>query len=92
MMNTPLHPCPPRVWLITGATSGIGGEPTRQALGAGEAVAALALNTEPLAEFDDCPLLRRIDADVRDAASVQAAVDDAVGRFGRIDVVANNAG
>jgi NAD(P)-dependent dehydrogenase (short-subunit alcohol dehydrogenase family) len=37
-------------------------------------------------------LLHRIDTDVRDAASVQAAVDGTVGRFGRIDVVANNAG
>ena len=92
MMNTSLHPSPPRVWLITGATSGIGGELTRQALGAGEAVAALARNTEPLAEFDGCPLLHRIDTDVRDAPSVQAAVDSAVARFGWIDVVANNAG
>jgi NAD(P)-dependent dehydrogenase (short-subunit alcohol dehydrogenase family) len=81
-----------QVWLITGATSGIGRELTRQALDAGEAVAALARHTKPLVEFEPNPLLLRVDTDVRDAASVQAAVDSTVGHFGRIDVVANNAG
>lgn len=85
-------PIPPRTWLITGATSGIGLELTRQALDAGEAVAALARDTQWLIEDADNPLLLAIDTDVRDAASVQAAVKDAVTRFGRIDVVANNAG
>jgi short subunit dehydrogenase len=83
---------PLRTWLITGATSGIGLELTRQALDAGEAVAALARHTGPLLEFDGNPKLLAIATDVREASSVHAAVNDAVARFGRIDVVANNAG
>jgi NAD(P)-dependent dehydrogenase (short-subunit alcohol dehydrogenase family) len=83
---------PLRTWLITGATSGIGRELTRQALEAGEAVAALARHIKPLLEFDGNPNLLAIATDVRDASSVRAAVNDAVARFGRIDVVANNAG
>ncbi|WP_445166040.1 SDR family NAD(P)-dependent oxidoreductase [Mycolicibacterium sp. Dal123E01] len=83
---------PRRTWLITGATSGIGRQLTQQALDAGESVAALARDTRPLVGVDDNPRLLAIDTDVRDAASVQAAVEGAVTRFGRIDVVANNAG
>jgi NADP-dependent 3-hydroxy acid dehydrogenase YdfG len=91
-METLRPPTLDRIWLITGASSGIGRELTRQALDAGEAVAALARNTQPLVENGGNPLLLAIDTDVRDAAAVQAAVDSAVARFGRIDVVANNAG
>jgi NADP-dependent 3-hydroxy acid dehydrogenase YdfG len=92
VMETLRPPTLDRIWLITGASSGIGRELTRQALDAGEAVAALARNTQPLVENGGNPLLLAIDTDVRDAAAVQAAVDSAVARFGRIDVVANNAG
>jgi NADP-dependent 3-hydroxy acid dehydrogenase YdfG len=91
-MKTLPTPTIDRIWLITGASSGIGRELTRQALDAGEAVAALARNTQPLVKNGGNPLLLAIDTDVRDAAAVQAAVDSAVARFGRIDVVANNAG
>lgn len=82
-----------RVWFITGATSGIGRELARQALEAGEAVAAVARNTSGLAgQLGQPGLLLAADADVRDEAAVRKAVDGAVSRFGRIDVVANNAG
>jgi NAD(P)-dependent dehydrogenase (short-subunit alcohol dehydrogenase family) len=92
MTDTAPPTAPLRTWLITGATSGIGRELTRQALAAGEAVTALARDTRSLREFNDYPLLLRIEADVRDAQSMHAAVSAAVTRFGRIDVVANNAG
>ncbi|HEX6520384.1 MAG TPA: SDR family NAD(P)-dependent oxidoreductase [Streptosporangiaceae bacterium] len=83
----------PRVWFITGATSGIGRELARQALEAGEAVTAVARNTSDLARQLGKPdLLLAADADVRDEAAVRRAADEAVSRFGRIDVVANNAG
>ncbi|MGW4892978.1 SDR family NAD(P)-dependent oxidoreductase [Kitasatospora sp. NPDC004240] len=84
----------PRTWLITGATSGIGRELTLQALENGESVAALARDTSPLddlARAHDGRLLP-IRADVRDERAVRDAVDGALTRFGRIDVVANNAG
>ncbi|KOV12660.1 cis-2,3-dihydrobiphenyl-2,3-diol dehydrogenase [Streptomyces sp. XY431] len=83
-----------RTWLITGATSGIGRELTLQALENGDNVAALARDTSPLdgtAQAHGGRLLL-VRTDVRDERAVQGAVDAAVARFGRIDVVANNAG
>ncbi|MFF8770172.1 SDR family NAD(P)-dependent oxidoreductase [Kitasatospora sp. NPDC015120] len=84
----------PRVWLITGATSGIGRELTLQALENGESVAALARDTAPLAEVADAygERLLAVQADVRDEQAVRAAVERTLARFGRLDVVANNAG
>lgn len=65
----------------------------RHALDTGEAVVAVARDTKNLVEeLGANDLLLPIDADVRDEASVRAAVEQAVDRFGRIDVVANNAG
>jgi NAD(P)-dependent dehydrogenase (short-subunit alcohol dehydrogenase family) len=81
-----------RVWFITGASSGIGRELARQALDAGEAVAAVSRNTAGLAELGKPDLLLAVDADVRDEAAVRKAAEAAASRFGRIDVVANNAG
>lgn len=83
------------VWFITGATSGIGLELVRQALLAGERVAAVARNVEDLSDsVADLGIadLVAINADVRDRAAMQEAVDRTVEVFGRIDFVANNAG
>ncbi|MEU2030270.1 SDR family NAD(P)-dependent oxidoreductase [Nocardia amamiensis] len=80
------------VWFVTGASSGIGRELVRQALEAGEAVAAVARHAAALGELGDADMLLTIDADVRDETAVRKAVEQTVARFGRIDVVANNAG
>ncbi|MET8540916.1 SDR family NAD(P)-dependent oxidoreductase [Kitasatospora sp. NPDC004799] len=84
----------PRTWLITGATSGIGRELTLQALESGDAVAALARDTAPLDELAGAygERLLPVPADVRDEQAVREAVERTLARFGRIDVVANNAG
>jgi NADP-dependent 3-hydroxy acid dehydrogenase YdfG len=82
---------PSPVWFITGATSGIGQELVQQALAAGESVVAVARDTSNLADPQSDRLLA-LDADVRDEGDVQKAVEQALSRFGRIDVVANNAG
>jgi len=81
-----------RVWFITGASSGIGRELARQALDADEAVAAVSRNTAGLTELGKPDLLLTVDADVRDEAAVREAAEAAASRFGRIDVVANDAG
>ena len=82
-----------KTWFITGASSGIGRQLALAALARGEKVAAAARNIAPLAElaqaFPDQVL--PIALDVRIEQSVQDAVQQTVNRFGRIDVVANNA-
>ncbi|HLM05785.1 MAG TPA: SDR family oxidoreductase [Blastococcus sp.] len=82
-----------KVWLVTGAGRGMGTDIARAALAAGHAVVATGRNAERVAAavgaHDD---LLATALDVTDPASVQAAVDAAVTRFGRIDVLVNNAG
>jgi NAD(P)-dependent dehydrogenase (short-subunit alcohol dehydrogenase family) len=82
-----------KVWLVTGAGRGMGTDIARAALAAGHAVVATGRNTDrvstALGAHDD---LLAVALDVTDPASVSAAVDAAVGRFGRIDVLVNNAG
>jgi NAD(P)-dependent dehydrogenase (short-subunit alcohol dehydrogenase family) len=82
-----------KVWVITGAGRGMGAEIARAALEAGHAVVATARNTSTvtaaLGRDDD---LLAVKLDVTDPADAQAAVQAAVGRFGRIDVLVNNAG
>ncbi|MFF4381705.1 SDR family NAD(P)-dependent oxidoreductase [Kitasatospora sp. NPDC001547] len=94
MNGTSNQQAQPRTWLITGATSGIGRELTLQALENGEAVSALARDTTALDELTEAhrDRLLLIPTDVRDERAVREAVEHTLTRFGRIDVVANNAG
>ena len=82
-----------KVWLVTGAGRGMGTDIARAALAAGHAVVATGRDPERVATavgaHDD---LLAVALDVTDPASVAAAVDAAVDRFGRIDVLVNNAG
>jgi NAD(P)-dependent dehydrogenase (short-subunit alcohol dehydrogenase family) len=82
-----------KVWFITGAGRGMGVDIAKAALAAGHAVVATGRNpdavTKSLGEGDD---LLAVTLDVTDPADAQAAVTAAVERFGRIDVLVNNAG
>jgi NAD(P)-dependent dehydrogenase (short-subunit alcohol dehydrogenase family) len=82
-----------KVWFITGAGRGMGVDIATAALAAGHAVVATARNpgtvTAALGENDD---LLAVKLDVTDPADAAAAVKTAVDRFGRIDVLVNNAG
>ncbi|MEU0092422.1 SDR family NAD(P)-dependent oxidoreductase [Kribbella sp. NPDC006257] len=82
-----------KVWFITGAGRGLGVDIAKAALAAGHAVAATARNAESailaLGKHDD---LLTVDLDVTDPRAAQAAVAATVERFGRLDVLVNNAG
>ena len=83
-----------KTWFITGASRGFGREWTIAALERGDTVAATARDTATLddlvQQFGDELLPLRLDVTDRDA--VRTAVKDAHDRFGRLDVVVNNAG
>jgi NAD(P)-dependent dehydrogenase (short-subunit alcohol dehydrogenase family) len=81
-----------RVWLITGASSGFGRALAEGALARGDSVAAGARRTEALADLTSNERAHALALDVTDAAQRDAAVAESVERFGRIDVLVNNAG
>jgi len=82
-----------KVWFITGAGRGLGVEIAKAALAVGDAVVATGRDTDRVAkaigEAGDL-LVAKLDITNRDDA--EAAVKAAVDRFGRIDVLVNNAG
>ena len=82
-----------RVWFITGAGRGMGVEFAKAALAAGDAVVATGRNTsaviDAVGEADD---LLVVELDITSRADAEAAVQAALARFGRIDVLINNAG
>jgi NAD(P)-dependent dehydrogenase (short-subunit alcohol dehydrogenase family) len=82
------------VWFVTGASRGFGAEIVDQALAAGHQVVATARDPRTvMSRFPDSDdQLLAIALDVTDEAAAKAAVGSAVQRFGRIDIVVNNAG
>ncbi|MGZ4394392.1 MAG: SDR family oxidoreductase [Gaiellaceae bacterium] len=83
-----------KVWFITGTSKGFGRIWAEAALARGDKVAATARDTGSLAELVERygENVLPIGLDVTDKAAVDAAVKDAHDRYGRLDVVVNNAG
>jgi NAD(P)-dependent dehydrogenase (short-subunit alcohol dehydrogenase family) len=82
-----------RVWFITGASRGIGAEIASAALAAGDLVVATARDPRRIAErFGNSEAILPVALDVTSESSIASAVEAALGRFGRIDVLVNNAG
>jgi NAD(P)-dependent dehydrogenase (short-subunit alcohol dehydrogenase family) len=82
-----------QTWFITGAGRGLGVDLTQAALAAGHNVVATGRNPAKIAEaIGEHDNLLVAALDVTDARQAAAAVEAAVERFGRIDVLVNNAG
>ena len=82
-----------KVWFITGAGRGMGTDIAKAALAAGHAVVATGRNPEKVTQaVGDNEDLLAVKLDVTDPADAAAAIQAAVDRFGRIDVLVNNAG
>lgn len=82
-----------KVYFITGAGRGLGADIARQALKAGHRVVATGRRPEKVLEAlgGERDTLLPVALDVTDPDSARSAVDAAVERFGRIDVLVNNA-
>jgi len=82
-----------KVWLITGAGRGLGVDIAKAALAAGHSVVATGRRPEKVAAaIGDHEGLTTTELDVISPSDAQAAVEVAIGRFGHIDVLVNNAG
>ena len=80
------------VWFITGAGRGMGLDITKAALAAGHKVVATGRNTDKVAQaVGESANLLVVKLDVTNPADAESAVKAVIDRFGRIDVLVNNA-
>jgi NAD(P)-dependent dehydrogenase (short-subunit alcohol dehydrogenase family) len=82
-----------KTWFITGAGRGMGVDFTKAALEAGHSVVATGRNPVAVSmALGDAENLLVVKLDITDPQGAEAAVRAGVDRFGRIDVLVNNAG
>ncbi|WP_316830790.1 oxidoreductase [Pedobacter aquatilis] len=83
-----------KVWFITGSSRGLGRSLTEAVLAKGDKVAATARNIDALKDLAEKykEQLLPLTLDVTDYDQVHLVIEAAVGHFGRIDVLVNNAG
>ena len=84
----------PLVWFITGTSQGFGRELVRAALQRGDSVVATSRNPPSVTSaFPDAGnKLFAVSLDLRDEKNISSVVEQAVAKFGRVDVLVNNAG
>jgi len=82
-----------KVWFVTGSGRGLGVEIARKALAAGHAVVATGRNPEAVeTAIGAHENLLAVGLDITDPQAASIAAQAALNRFGRIDVLVNNAG
>ncbi|WP_138753574.1 oxidoreductase [Paenibacillus sinopodophylli] len=82
-----------KVWLITGCSTGFGRELAEATIKAGYNVVVSARNINSIFDLvGDAPNALAVELDVTKNDQIEKAVTAAVERFGRIDVLVNNAG
>jgi NAD(P)-dependent dehydrogenase (short-subunit alcohol dehydrogenase family) len=84
----------PRVWFVTGASSGFGRAISEAALDRGDRLVATGRTLDTVQGLADAQPDRALALrlDVTDPDAARAVVDGAIAHFGRVDVVVNNAG
>jgi NAD(P)-dependent dehydrogenase (short-subunit alcohol dehydrogenase family) len=81
-----------KVWLVTGASRGLGAEVAKAALASGDKVVATGREKQGLDNPSQSDSWLAISMDVTSQEQVESSVRKALNRFGRIDVLVNNAG
>ncbi len=81
-----------KVWMVTGASRGIGAEIAKAAVAAGDKLIATARDARSFDRFKGNDNVIAVAIDVTDEAQVVEGVREGLSRFGRIDVLVNNAG
>jgi len=93
-MNSDKNRVAPKVWLITGCSTGFGRALAEAVLQKGDSLLATAREPDQLhALIKHYPeTAKAVRLDITVSQDIQAAVDTAIATFGRIDVLVNNAG
>jgi NADP-dependent 3-hydroxy acid dehydrogenase YdfG len=79
-------------WFITGCSTGFGRELAQQLLTRGERVVVTARKTEDIQDLAGLGDALALPLDVTDQSQIDSSIKAAIARFGRIDVLVNNAG
>jgi NAD(P)-dependent dehydrogenase (short-subunit alcohol dehydrogenase family) len=83
-----------KVWFITGASTGFGRLLAEEVLKAGGKVIATARNLDKVAALEEQypQTTKALALDVTNTGQIESAVNEAITKFGRVDVLVNNAG
>src|SRR5215470_13961013 len=83
-----------KTWLITGGSKGLGFEITKAALESGDKVVATVRtkSSDLYASLNNHPDLLIVEMDVTSETGVKNAVSKGIAKFGKFDIVLNNAG
>ena len=82
----------PKTVIVTGGSQGIGAGAVKAFLDRGYNVVATSRNVTKSAELPSSPELALVDGDIGEAATAARVAETAIGKFGSIDALVNNAG